>query len=36
MTTEQLETLRNELPGALKALVTFAAGTGCAKERYSG
>ena len=28
MTTEQVETLRNELPGALKALVTFAAGTG--------
>ncbi len=28
MTTEQVEMLRNELPCALKALVTFAAGTG--------
>lgn len=28
MTTEQVEVLRNELPAALQALVTFAAGTG--------
>ncbi|RHW23927.1 hypothetical protein D0Z08_27160 [Nocardioides immobilis] len=28
MTTEQVDVLRNELPAALQALVTFAAGTG--------